>query len=110
MSDPALVSMQVVNESLRLDWLQPRRTPQGVVESHVGSRARDGTMAIWFTDPWRALKGRQSAQLQARRSSARPPLTREHLARALLSLTVSSAAPMSLQCCFYTASLPWCDT
>ena len=62
----------MVNESLRLDWLQPRRTPQGVVESHVGSRARDGTMGVWFTDPYRGLHGHRSAQLQARHTSLLP--------------------------------------
>ncbi len=57
---------QVVNESLRLDWLEPRRTPQGRVESHVGSRVRDGTFAVWFSDPYRALHGHESAQLNVR--------------------------------------------
>lgn len=53
----------MVNETLRLDWLEPRRTPQGRVMAHVGSRVRDGTMGVWFADPYRALHGHQSAQL-----------------------------------------------
>ena len=61
---------QVVNESLRLDWLQPRRTPQGLVESHIGSRVRDGTFAVWFGDPYRALHGHDSAQLNVRWTNA----------------------------------------
>ena len=31
-------------------------------------------MAVWFTDPWRALKGHKSAQLQASLGFVRPPI------------------------------------